>query len=79
MEPIYRKEYVIRPTDVDRFGRLKPSMLLLYIQHTAGEHSDALSYTYDGMARQGIFWAVIRHNLANAHHPGGLPPCYCCL
>ena len=45
MEPIYRKEYVIRPTDVDRFGRLKPSMLLLYIQHTAGEHSDALSYT----------------------------------
>ena len=69
MEPIYRKEYVIRPTDVDRFGRLKPSMLLLYIQHTAGEHSDALSYTYDGMAKQGIFWAVIRHKVQISRLP----------
>ena len=60
---IYRKEWNVRHTDVDCWGRLKPSALLLYIQHTAGEHSDALSYTYEGMAAQGIFWAVIRHKI----------------
>ena len=63
MELIYKKEWTVRHTDVDRWGRLKPSAMLLYIQHTAGEHSDALSYTYDGMAAQGIFWAVIRHKI----------------
>lgn len=63
MEPIYKKEWTVQPTEVDRWGRLKPSALLLYIQHTAGEHSDILSYTYDGMAAQGIFWAVIRHKI----------------
>ncbi len=63
MELIYKKEWTVRHTDVDCWGRLKPSALLLYIQHTAGEHSDALSYTYDGMAARGIFWAVIRHKI----------------
>ena len=63
MEMIYKKEWTVRHTDVDCWGRLKPSALLLYIQHTAGEHSDALSYTYDGMAARGIFWAVIRHKI----------------
>ena len=63
MEMIHKKEWTVRHTDVDCWGRLKPSALLLYIQHTAGEHSDALSYTYEGMAAQGIFWAVIRHKI----------------
>ena len=66
---IYKKEWTVRPTEVDRWGRLKPSALLLYIQHTAGEHSDALSYTYDGMAAQGIFWAVIRHKIEISRLP----------
>ena len=63
MEMIYQKQWTVRHTDVDCWGRLKPSALLLYIQHTAGEHSDALSYTYEGMAARGIFWAVIRHKI----------------
>ena len=59
----YRKEFHIRPTEVDRYGRLKPSAMLLYIQQTAGEHSDSFNLTYDALAQRGIFWAVIRHKI----------------
>lgn len=63
MSTSYRKEFQIRPTEVDRYGRLKPSAMLLYIQQTAGEHSDSFSLTYDALAERGIFWAVIRHKI----------------
>ena len=63
MEPIYRQQFHIEPTAVDRFGRLKPSTLLLFAQEVAGHHSDLLSLTYDGLAARGLFWAVIRNRV----------------
>ena len=63
MEPIYRQKFHIGPVAVDRFGRLKPSMLLLYAQEVAGHHSDQLSFTYDALASRGLFWAVIRNRV----------------
>lgn len=63
MSTSYRKEFLVRPTETDRYGRLKPSAMLLYIQQTAGEHSDSYNLTYDALAQRGIFWAVIRHNI----------------
>ena len=63
MSNSYRKKFQIRPTEVDRYGRLKPSAMLLYIQQTAGEHSDSYDLTYDALAQRGIFWAVIRHRV----------------
>ena len=63
MEPIYRQQFHINPTEVDRFGRLKPSMLLLFAQEVAGHHSAMLSLTYEGLAAQGLFWAVIRNRV----------------
>ena len=69
MTTSYRKEFHIRPTEVDRYGRLKPSAMLLYIQQTAGEHSDSFNLTYDALAQRGIFWAVIRHKIEIARLP----------
>ena len=63
MSNCFRKDFTVRPTEVDRYGRLKPSAMLLYIQQTAGHHSDSFSLTYDALAQQGIFWAVIRHKI----------------
>ena len=50
MSKSYRKEFQIRPTETDRYGRRKPSAVLLYIQQTAGEHSDSYDLTYDALA-----------------------------
>ena len=63
MEPIYRQQFHIDPVAVDCFGRLKPSMLLLYAQEAAGHHSDLLSFTYDSLADRGLFWAIIRNRV----------------
>ena len=63
MEPIYRQQFHIEPTAVDCFGRLKPSMVLLFAQEVAGHHSDRLCLTYDQLASQGLFWAVIRNRV----------------
>ena len=69
MEKYYTKEYTVGATDVDCYQRLKPSRLLLYVQEISGLHSDRLGYTYDGMAKQGIFWAVIRHRVEVTRMP----------
>ena len=63
MEPVYRQQFHIDPVAVDRFGRLKPAMLLMYAQEVAGHHSDLLSFTYDALASKGLFWAVIRNRV----------------
>ena len=63
MQSIYRQQFHIDPVAVDCFGRLKPSMLLLYAQEVAGHHSDLLSFTYDALAQRGLFWAVIRNRV----------------
>ena len=69
MQPIYRQQFHIDPVAVDCFGRLKPSMLLLYAQEVAGHHSDLLSFTYDALASRGLFWAIIRNRVSITRLP----------
>lgn len=59
----YSQKFVIEPTAVDCYKRLKPSMLLLYAQEVAGHHSDSFALTYEGLAQRGLFWAVIRNRV----------------
>lgn len=63
MEPIYRKEFTVDAASADRFGRLKTSRMLLMAQQIAGEHSSAMGLTYEALAAQGLFWAVVRNRL----------------
>ena len=69
MQPIYRQQFHIDPVAVDRFGRLKPSMLLLYAQEIAGHHSDQLGFTYQELANRGLFWAIIRNRISITRLP----------
>ena len=63
MEPIYQQTFTINDAQVDRFGRLKPSALLLMAQEVAGDHVALLSMDYDSLWRKGLFWAVTRHRV----------------
>ncbi len=63
MEPLYVKEFEISPVAVDRFGRLKLSRLLEFVQNAAGDHSDLLGTGQDMLTLRGLFWAVIRHRV----------------
>lgn len=69
MEPIYQQEFHITDHAVDRYGRLKPSMLLYYVQEVAGRHIDAISLDYDALARRGMIWAIIRQRVQVSRMP----------
>ena len=63
MEPIYIQNFEINDSCVDRYGRLKPGMILFYAQVVAGGHCSLLSVDYDTLAQRRLFWAVIRHRV----------------
>ena len=63
MEPIFRQTYHITAIHVDRFGRVKPSVLLYFAQEAAGEHCNLLDADWDTMAKKHLFWAVIRQRM----------------
>lgn len=63
MELIYRRKFFVDAAGVDCFGGLKPSRMLLMAQQIAGEHSSTMGLTYEALAKQGLFWAVVRNRL----------------
>ena len=63
MEPIYQQEFEITDANVDRYGRLKTSMILYFAQEVAGHHFAQLSMDYEALAQRNMFWAVTRHKV----------------
>ena len=71
MEPIYRQNLTLNDSCVDRYGRMKPSMVLFCAQEVAGKHSELLGAGFDDLAQKGIFWAVIRQKVQITRLPVG--------
>lgn len=63
MEPIYQQDFQITDNTVDRYGRLKPSTLLYFVQELSGQHCTSLSMDYNTLAQKRMFWAVTRHRV----------------
>ena len=63
MHPFYQQNFTVTDNCVDCFGRLKPSMILYYVQDVAGRHFDVLSMDYDALAEKGMIWAIIRQKV----------------
>ena len=63
MELLYSQNFKILASSVDRYGRLKPAIMLSYIQEVAGVHGSALGASYDALAQRGLFWAIIRQKV----------------
>ena len=69
MEPLYVKELTVSPVAVDRYGRLKPSQLLGYLQEVAGDHSALLGTDQNQLMARNLFWAIIRHRVQVTRMP----------
>lgn len=70
MEPLFTKEFHISPVAVDRYGRLKISQLLGFLQDVAGDHSAILGTDQSALMDKNLFWAVIRHRVQITRLPG---------
>ncbi|MBR5021725.1 MAG: hypothetical protein IKY18_00770 [Oscillospiraceae bacterium] len=60
MEPIYKHQFTVSEIHVDRFGRVKPSVLLYFVQEAAGYHCSLLAVDHDTLSHKHLFWAVTR-------------------
>ena len=69
MEPIYRQTITICANHVDCFQRVKPSVLLYFIQDAAGKHCVAYGADWDSLAKKNLFWAVTRHRVQISRLP----------
>ena len=69
MEPIYVQNFTIDDAYVDRFGKMKPSMMLYIAQEMGGRHSELMRVDYDTLASRQLFWAVIRHRVQITRTP----------
>lgn len=63
MEPIYIDNFTVSDLQCDRYGRLKPSAILWFVQEIAGRHCLLLGTDWDTLAKKNMFWAVIRHRV----------------
>lgn len=63
MEPIYKQEFTVSHIHTDRFGRVKPSVLLYFMQEVAGAHSNLLSVGRDLLESKHLFWVATRSRL----------------
>ena len=63
MDMIYRKEFYISDLHLDCFRRLKPSVLLYFVQEVATDHAAMLGTDWETLAQKNLFWAVIRHKV----------------
>lgn len=70
MEPIYRQIFEISDIHLDRFGRVKPSVLLYFAQEVAGQHCVSLAVDWDTLDKRHLFWAVLRNRVQITRLPG---------
>ena len=69
MEPFYVQSFEINDMLVDRFGRLKTSMVLFIAQTVATQHGELMQVGYDTLYPRRMFWAVIRHRVQISRLP----------
>lgn len=63
MEMIYQKKFSVNDLHVDCFLRLKPSVLLYFVQEVATDHAVMLGTGWETLHKKNLFWAVIRHKV----------------
>ena len=69
MEPIFRVSFPLSDIHLDRFGRIKPSVLLFFAQEAAGGHCRLLQLDWETLASRNLFWAVTRHRVEILRYP----------
>ena len=68
-ESYYSRSFVLEDIHLDRFGRLKPSVLLYFVQEISGQHATQLGAGWQALAEKNLFWAIIRHRIQITRMP----------
>jgi len=63
MEPIFKHQFTVQEMHVDRFGRVRPAVLLYFVQEAAGKHCALLAVDHETLSHKHLFWAVTRNRV----------------
>jgi len=63
MQPVYTQTFTLSDLHLDCFRRLKPSVMLYFIQEVAGQHAAILGTGWETLHEKDLFWAIIRHRI----------------
>ena len=61
--PIYEKQFRIRSYEVDLARKLRPTVLLNYLQDVAGDHARILGVAVSDLMRRNRTWVLSRYHL----------------
>jgi len=68
-ESVYRRSFTLEDIHLDRYGRLKMSVLLYFVQEISGQHAALLGTDWETLAGKNLFWAIIRHRVEITRMP----------
>ena len=60
MRTLWEKEYVLRASDFDKFGQIKPSAVLDLFQDAAGQHAEEIGVGFKAMLERSYLWVLTR-------------------
>lgn len=63
MTPTYTQTFTLSDLHLDCHRRLKPSVLLYFIQEVSGRHASSLGASWEALSEKHLFWAIIRHRI----------------
>lgn len=66
---VYSQSFTIEDIHLDCFRRLKPSVLLYFVQEVSGQHAALLGTSWEALAEKNLFWAIIRHRVQITRMP----------
>ena len=61
--PIFRRERVVAPRDIDVLGHVNNVVWVRYVVELAGAHADALGVGFEATKALGGIWIVRRHDV----------------
>ena len=69
MESFYRESFTLSDLHLDCHRRLKPSVLLYFVQEVSSKHAAMLGSDWETLADKNLFWAIIRHKVQITRMP----------
>ena len=62
-DTVFHRDFTVENFHLDRFGRLKSSFLLYFVQEVSADHAASLGASWEDLAQKNLFWAIIRHRI----------------
>ena len=60
MKRLWKREYILRTTDFDKYNHIKPSAVLELFQDAAGQHAEEIGVGFDSMIKKSYLWVLTR-------------------